>query len=87
MMNLLGAFAACVFAVAIPLWYYLVSITETRYSLKMEVTYLSKSIENIIQSRPDMWEFEFRGCGKSSRSPCHSGNNVKRKFVPKWGSS
>ena len=58
MMNLLGAFAACVFAVAIPLWYYLVSITETRYSLMMEVTYLSKSIEKIIQSRPDMWEFE-----------------------------
>jgi diguanylate cyclase (GGDEF)-like protein/PAS domain S-box-containing protein len=57
-MNLLGAFAATVFAVAIPLLYYLVSINETHYSLTMEVTSLSKSIEKIIQSRPDMWEYE-----------------------------
>ncbi|MCL5808045.1 MAG: hypothetical protein M1418_05800, partial [Deltaproteobacteria bacterium] len=49
LMNLLGAFAACVFAIAIPLWYYLVSISETRYSLSMEVAFLAKSVEQIIQ--------------------------------------
>jgi diguanylate cyclase (GGDEF)-like protein/PAS domain S-box-containing protein len=57
-MKLLGALAACIFAIAIPFWYYLLSVSEIRDSLTIETALLAKSVEKIIQTRPDMWEFE-----------------------------
>jgi PAS domain S-box-containing protein len=57
-MSILGAFAACVFAIAIPSVYYVISINETRHTLTIEAAFLAKSIEKIIQSRPDLWSYE-----------------------------
>jgi diguanylate cyclase (GGDEF)-like protein/PAS domain S-box-containing protein len=57
-MKLLGALVACIFAIAIPFWYYLLSVSEIRNSLAIETAFLAKSVEKIIQTRPDMWEFE-----------------------------
>ena len=57
-MKLLGALAACIFAIAIPSWYYMLSVFEIRDSLALETAFLAKSVEKVIQTRPDMWEFE-----------------------------
>ncbi|MBU2262343.1 MAG: diguanylate cyclase [Proteobacteria bacterium] len=57
-MKLLGALVACIFAIAIPFWYYMLSVSEIRESLAIETFFLAKSVERIIQTRPDMWEFE-----------------------------
>jgi diguanylate cyclase (GGDEF)-like protein/PAS domain S-box-containing protein len=57
-MKLLGALVACIFAIALPFWYYLFSVSEIRDSLTIETTFIAKSVEKIIQARPDMWEFE-----------------------------
>ncbi|TSA47884.1 MAG: hypothetical protein D4R56_01370, partial [Deltaproteobacteria bacterium] len=58
LMSLLGAFAACVFAIAIPGVYYAISINGTQHALTIETALLAKSIEKIIQTRPGLWEFE-----------------------------
>jgi diguanylate cyclase (GGDEF)-like protein/PAS domain S-box-containing protein len=57
-MKLLGALAASIFAVAIPAWYYMLSVSQIRDSLMIETSFHAKSVEMIIQARPDMWEFE-----------------------------
>ena len=57
-MSILGAVAACVFAIAIPSVYYAISISETGQTLTVEADFFAKSIEKIIQTRPDLWEFE-----------------------------
>lgn len=57
-MKLLGATVACIFAVVIPFWYYLFSITEIEDSLAIETAFIAKSVEKAIQTRPDLWEFE-----------------------------
>jgi diguanylate cyclase (GGDEF)-like protein/PAS domain S-box-containing protein len=57
-MKLLGALVACIFAIALPFWYYLFSVSEIRDSLTIETIFIAKSVEKIIQARPDMWEFE-----------------------------
>ena len=57
-MKLLGAFAASIFAIAIPFGYYMLSVSEIRESLAIETAFLAKSVEKVIQTRPDMWEFE-----------------------------
>ncbi|MBA4423356.1 MAG: hypothetical protein C0390_09720 [Syntrophus sp. (in: bacteria)] len=57
-MKLLGALAASIFTVAIPAWYYMLSVSQIRDSLMMETRFHAKSVEKIIQDRPDMWEFE-----------------------------
>jgi len=57
-MSILGAFTACVFAVAIPSVYYVISITGAQHTHTIEAAFLAKSIEKIIQDRPDLWEYE-----------------------------
>jgi diguanylate cyclase (GGDEF)-like protein/PAS domain S-box-containing protein len=57
-MKILGASVACIFAVTIPCWYYALSVSEIRDSLTIEIVFLAKSVEKVIQNRPDMWEFE-----------------------------
>jgi diguanylate cyclase (GGDEF)-like protein/PAS domain S-box-containing protein len=57
-MKLLGALVACIFAITIPLWYYVLSVSEIRDSLTIETVFLAKSVEKVIQTRPDLWEFE-----------------------------
>ena len=58
-MNLLGALAAFGIAIAIPLGYYGLSISEMRNSLTVETVFIAKSIEKTIQAQPEMWEFEY----------------------------
>ncbi len=57
-MSILGAIAACVFAIAIPSVYYATSINGAKNTLTIEAAFLKKSIEKIIQARPDLWEYE-----------------------------
>jgi diguanylate cyclase (GGDEF)-like protein/PAS domain S-box-containing protein len=57
-MSILGAFTACVFAIAIPSVYYVISINGAQHTLTIEAAFLAKSIEKIIQDRPDLWEYE-----------------------------
>jgi len=58
LMSALGAFAACVFAIAIPSVYYTISINGTQHALTIEAAFLGKSVEKIIRDRPNLWEFE-----------------------------
>jgi len=58
MMKLLGALAACILTITIPSFYYFFSVSEMRNSLMIETAYLAKTVEQVIQARPDMWEFE-----------------------------
>jgi PAS domain S-box-containing protein len=57
-MSILSAFAACVFAIALPGMYYAISINGAHRALMIEAASYAKSIEKIIQARPDLWEFE-----------------------------
>jgi diguanylate cyclase (GGDEF)-like protein/PAS domain S-box-containing protein len=57
-MKILGATVACIFAVAIPFWYYFQSVTEIRNTQSIENIFLAKSVEKAIQARPDLWEFD-----------------------------
>jgi diguanylate cyclase (GGDEF)-like protein/PAS domain S-box-containing protein len=57
-MKLLGALVACIFITVIPYWYYILSVSQLRESLAIEIAFLAKSVEKIVQARPDMWEFE-----------------------------
>lgn len=58
LMSRMGALAALIIAVAIPVIYYNATTTEIRHGLALETAFLAKSIEKIVQARPDMWEFE-----------------------------
>jgi hypothetical protein len=73
-MKLLGALVACIFAVTIPFWYYVLSVSEIRDSLTIETVFLAKSIEKIIQTRPDMWEFESLRLQEIISQPTIEGN-------------
>ena len=57
-MNLLGALAALIFAITIPLAYFVFSMYSPQKSHAIETAFLAKSIEKIIQDRPDKWTFE-----------------------------
>jgi C4-dicarboxylate-specific signal transduction histidine kinase len=57
-MNLLGAFAACFFAIIIPSVYCAISINGIERVITTEAAFLARSIGKIIQARPDLWEFE-----------------------------
>ncbi|MEW6333088.1 MAG: diguanylate cyclase [Thermodesulfobacteriota bacterium] len=57
-MKILGATMACLFAFVIPFLYYLLSLSEIRDTLAAETVFISKSLEKIIQARPDFWEYE-----------------------------
>jgi len=58
LLSALGAFFAFVFAIAIPSIYFASSINAARQTLTIEAAFLARSIENIINDRPEMWEFE-----------------------------
>ena len=58
LMNVLGAFFSSIFAIAIPSIYFATSIIATQRTLKIEAAFLARSVGNIIQARPDLWEFE-----------------------------
>ncbi len=57
-MSVLGAVAAGIFAITLPSVYYVCAISDTQTTLSIEAAFLAKSIERIIQARPDLWEFE-----------------------------
>ena len=57
-MSVLGAFSSFVFAIAIPSIYFATSIIATQRTLKVEAAFFARSVGNIIQARPDLWEFE-----------------------------
>ena len=77
-MKLLGTSVACIFAIAIPFWYYMLSVSEIRDSLTIETAFLAKSVEKIIQTRPDMWEFESVRLQEIVSQPTIEGNLRER---------
>jgi diguanylate cyclase (GGDEF)-like protein/PAS domain S-box-containing protein len=77
-MKLLGALVACIFAITIPFWYYVLSISEIRDSLTIETAFLAKSVEKCIQTRPDMWEFEIVRLQEMISQPTIEGNLRER---------
>ena len=77
-MKLLGALAASIFAIAIPFWYYALSVSEIRDSLTIETAFLAKSLEQVIQARPDMWEFETVRLQEIISQPTIKGNLRER---------
>jgi diguanylate cyclase (GGDEF)-like protein/PAS domain S-box-containing protein len=77
-MKFLGASAACIFGIAIPYWYYALSVSEIRNSLAIETAFLAKSVEKIIQTRPDLWEFESERLREIISQPTIEGNLRER---------
>jgi len=77
-MKLLGALVACIFAITIPFWYYVLSVSEIRDSLAIETAFLAKSVEKVIQTRPDMWEFESVRLQEIISQPTLEGNLRER---------
>jgi len=77
-MKLLGAFAASIFAIAIPFGYYMLSVSEIRESLAIETAFLAKSVEKVIQTRPDMWEFESMRLQEIVSQPALDGKPCER---------
>ena len=57
-MRLLGGLAASIFAITIPFLYFGLSVYGLQESHRMETAHLTKTVEKIIQARPDLWEFE-----------------------------
>jgi diguanylate cyclase (GGDEF)-like protein/PAS domain S-box-containing protein len=77
-MKLLGALVACIFAITIPFWYYALSVSEIRDFLTIETAFLAKSVERVIQNRPDMWEFESVRLQEIISQPAIDGNLRER---------
>ena len=79
-MSILGAFTACVFAIAIPSMYYVISINGAQRTLTLETAFLAKSIEKIIQARPDMWEYESVRLKELISQPSINGEEDEREI-------
>jgi PAS domain S-box-containing protein len=79
-MGILGAFAACVIATAIPSVYYVISITGTQHTHTIEAVFLAKSIEKIIQDRPDLWEYESIRLKELISQPSINGEDDEREI-------
>ena len=77
-MKFLGALVACIFAITLPLLYYIYSISMIRDSLTRETAFLAKSVEKSIQTRPDMWEFENTRLQEIISQPTIEGNLHER---------
>ncbi|MBU1744930.1 MAG: diguanylate cyclase [Proteobacteria bacterium] len=69
---------AYLFAIAIPFWYYVFSVSEIRNSLAIETAFLAKSVEKVIQTRPDIWEFESLRLQETISQPTLEGNLRER---------
>lgn len=57
-MSIIGAVVACLIATVIPAMHYVNSIAETKNAHSTEAHFLARSVEKIIQTRPEMWEYE-----------------------------
>ena len=78
LMSRLGALAACMFAIIIPTTYYYYTTMELRHTLTLETAFLAKSIEKIVQARPDMWEFESARLMELTSQPSLHGEQDER---------
>ncbi len=57
-MRLLGGAVSSIFAIAIPFLYLGFSVNALHESLRVETAGLARSVDQIVQNRPDLWEFE-----------------------------
>lgn len=57
-LRALGAFCAIIFAIAIPSIFFATSTIGLQQALTAEAAYIARSIGKIVQSRPNLWEFE-----------------------------
>ena len=56
-MSTLSAVVVCVISIAIPSVYYAISVNGAQKALSIEADFLARSIERIIQDRPELWDF------------------------------
>lgn len=84
-MSHLGALAAAVFAVTIPLIYYYSTVVEMRHALAIETAFFAKSVEKTIQDSPDMWRFEKARLTELASQPSFSGKQDEREIWTSGG--
>ena len=58
LLSFLGGLASLMIALSIPLLYLGFSLYSIQKTMLAETAYLARSVERIVQARPDMWEFE-----------------------------
>ncbi len=56
--RLVGAILSFVVVVAIPLLYLIVSYYGMKKNLRIETINVARTVERIVQARPDLWDFE-----------------------------
>ncbi len=55
---LVGMFLSALVVISIPALYFSVSYSGTKHSLFIETSFIAKKLEQNIQTRPDLWDFE-----------------------------
>jgi PAS domain S-box-containing protein len=85
LLSLLGAIASFVIAIAIPSVYCVISINETIKTHEVEAAYLAKIVENIVQARPDLWEYESLRLKEVISKPSIRGERDEREILTATG--
>ncbi len=80
LMSILGGFDASIFAIAIPSIYFAISLNGIEYARTSDAAFLAKSVEKIIQARPDLWEFESVRLKELISQPSLDGNKDEREI-------
>lgn len=76
----IGAALCIVVAITIPVTYFIVSYNGVEKSLRIETSYVAKSIEKTVQSRPDLWEFETVRLLETISQPTSDGRHEQREI-------
>ena len=79
--KLMGLMLILAVSLLIPAFYSFTVYHEFNTALKTESTYFARSIESIIQSRPDLWEFETLRLEEITSIPSVSGEPEERQIV------
>lgn len=77
----IGLLLVLAVSLLIPAFYSFSVYHEFRTALKTESTYFARNIESIIQSRPDLWEFETLRLQEITSIPSVSGEPEEREIV------
>jgi PAS domain S-box-containing protein len=80
LLRRLGALTASIFALTIPVIYYVSTMSEIRHSLELETAYLAKSVERIIQAGPEIWYLESTRLMELASQPSLHGERDEREI-------
>ncbi len=81
----IGFLAVCIFAISMPIIYYNCNITKIQAIQASENAFIAKSIETIVQARPEMWEFEATRLEELVMEPSLNRQNNERKITNSRG--